>query len=277
MSGRACVAGLVLWIAGTSLPAQEDGPTHEWAFDGFRQSLCIEFLMEATPADKRLPKGFLPVAASRFSPLHPALRRLITEEPLYAAWIPAILCAYASQAVVVDGRRIVEGGGGGGGSDTTARPMVGVWGIAGTPEGEQRDSLWVLPLFFTTNNRIRRAAETGLLSIRVIDETMETVPESPEDRYEIKIGKTRLTWDGHLAGDSVPDPAPIRHWWWLKGRRGSTWRVEVELRPRWSRPTVGALRVEGKDDLAKALKASPIRMLGPAFWGGGGGLQFRRQ
>jgi hypothetical protein len=40
---------------------------------------------------------------------------------------------------------------------------------------------------------------------------------------------------------------------------------------------VGALRVEGKDDLAKALQASPIRMLGPAFWGGSGEVTFQRQ
>jgi hypothetical protein len=38
----------------------------------------------------------------------------------------------------------------------------------------------------------------------------------------------------------------------------------------------GSLRVEGKGDFADAVKASPIRFVGPALLGGGGELAFRR-
>ena len=39
---------------------------------------------------------------------------------------------------------------------------------------------------------------------------------------------------------------------------------------------VGSLQVEGNDDFAKAIKASPIRFVGPALLGGGGELAFGR-
>jgi hypothetical protein len=39
---------------------------------------------------------------------------------------------------------------------------------------------------------------------------------------------------------------------------------------------VGSLKVEGKDDLAKLLKASPIRFVGPVYQGGTGSLHFGR-
>jgi hypothetical protein len=54
------------------------------------------------------------------------------------------------------------------------------------------------------------------------------------------------------------------------------WGVDVTFTPEWSRPLVGVLSVEGKDDLAKALKASPIRFVGPRYYGGKGELRFSR-
>jgi hypothetical protein len=52
--------------------------------------------------------------------------------------------------------------------------------------------------------------------------------------------------------------------------------VRLVLTPTWSRALVGSLRVEGKGDLAKLLKASPIRFVGPLYRGGGGELRFTR-
>ena len=50
----------------------------------------------------------------------------------------------------------------------------------------------------------------------------------------------------------------------------------MTLSPSFSRAMVGALKIEGKDALAKALKASPTRFAGPAYWGGGGSVAFRQ-
>ncbi|NNG16328.1 MAG: hypothetical protein HKM89_07600 [Gemmatimonadales bacterium] len=268
---------LFLFAGTTSLNAQaaegeEDengGPS--WQLEGLKRCFCVDFLMEPKPADQRLPKGYLPVPAHRFASLHPALERLVQDEPEYRDWIPSAVCAFGSSTVVVDGRRI-------GGRDPEAREMIGMWGIAGTPEGEDVDDLWVLHEFLTSNGRIKRSAEGSLLKLRVIDEEVGKDEDAvTEDYHSIKIGKTRLTWVGHLSGDSVRAESPMHQRWRLKGNRGSKWLAEVSIEPGWFRPMVGALRVEGKDNLAKALKASPIRMLGPAFWDGSGEVVFHRQ
>jgi hypothetical protein len=242
-----------------------------WQLEGLKRCFCVDFLMDPEPAAKRLPKGYRPVPAHRFASLHSALERVVEDEPDYRDWIPSAVCTLGSSTLVVDGRRI-------GGRDSASREMIGIWGIAGTPEGEDVVDLLVLHEFLTTSNRIKRSAEGSLLKLRVIDEEVGKDEErSTEDHHSIKIGKTRLTWVGHLSGDSTRSEGPMHLRWRLKGNRGSKWLAEVAIEPGWYRPMVGALRVEGKDDLAKALKASPIRMLGPAFWGGSGEVVFQRQ
>jgi hypothetical protein len=248
-----------------------DGPSGpEWRFEGLELSFCVDFLIELAPAAKRLPKGFEPVAAARFAQLHPALRSMIDAEPVYREWIPSVLCTYGAAVVEVDGRPYGPGGPG-------SRQMVGMWAIAGTPEEDRTDSLWVVAEFLTGSDRIKRAAEGSLLRLRGIDEVVGQDPESGEDLHGLKIGKTRITWIGHLGADSTRAVGPMRRLWWLKGNRGTTWLARLSGEPAWRQPMVGGLRVEGKDDLAKGLKSSPIRMLGPAFWGGSATLVFERQ
>ena len=46
--------------------------------------------------------------------------------------------------------------------------------------------------------------------------------------------------------------------------------------PAWTRNPAGVLRVTGKDDLAKAMQASPIRHFGPLYWGGDARVDFSR-
>ena len=265
-------AGTVGLNAQAALGGQDDenGGGPAWQLEGLKRCFCVDFLMEPEPADKRLPNGYRPVPAHRFASLHPALERLVADEPNYRDWIPSAVCAFGSSFVVMDGRRI-------GGHDPESREMIGMWGIAGTPEGEDVDDLWVLHDFLTTNKRIKQSAEISRLKLKVIDEEVGQDEEvATEAHHSIKIGKTRLTWVGHLTGDSTrAEPMHLR--WRLKGNRGSKWLAEVAIEPGWHRPMVGALRVEGQDDLAKALKASPIRMLGPAFWGGRGEVVFHRQ
>jgi hypothetical protein len=279
-AGTWLITSIVLFLfagtVGLNAQAAEGGEDDEnggpaWQLEGLKRCFCVDFLMEPEPADKRLPKGYRPVPAHRFTSLHPALERLVEDEPDYRDWIPSAICAFGSSAIVMDGRRI-------GGRDPGSREMIGMWGIAGTPEGEDVDDLWVLHEFLTTNHRIKQSAEGSLLKLRVIDEEVGKDEElATEDHHGIKIGKTRLTWVGHLSGDSTRSEGPMHLRWRLKGNRGSKWLAEVAMKPGWYRAMVGALRVEGKDDLAKALKASPIRMLGPAFWGGSGEVAFQRQ
>ncbi len=170
-AGTWLITSIVLFLfagtVGLNAQAAEGGEDDEnggpaWQLEGLKRCFCVDFLMEPEPADKRLPKGYRPVPAHRFTSLHPALERLVEDEPDYRDWIPSAICAFGSSAIVMDGRRI-------GGRDPGSREMIGMWGIAGTPEGEDVDDLWVLHEFLTTNHRIKQSAEGSLLKLRVID------------------------------------------------------------------------------------------------------------
>jgi hypothetical protein len=50
----------------------------------------------------------------------------------------------------------------------------------------------------------------------------------------------------------------------------------MTLAPSYSRAMAGALKVDGKDALAKALRASPTRFAGPAYLGGAGSVTFKQ-
>jgi hypothetical protein len=101
-------------------------------------------------------------------------------------------------------------------------------------------------------------------------------PQSENDVYDVRIGKTRLIWNGRAAGDSTRVERPLRELWLAKGASGTMWRIQTTLQPTWMRPLVGVLTVEGKDDLAKALKGSPTRFVGPLYFGGAAELRFSR-
>jgi hypothetical protein len=106
-----------------------------------------------------------------------------------------------------------------------------------------------------------------------VTDAADTIP----DVYSVKIGKTLLVWNGRPAKESTRVTQPILESWSMLGLRSlGIWQTELELTPQVSQPLVGSFRVEGKGDLAKALKASPIRFVGPLYRGGGARLHFRR-
>jgi hypothetical protein len=90
----------------------------------------------------------------------------------------------------------------------------------------------------------------------------------------VKVGKTTVTWDGRLAGDSVAVREPIETAWATASGRGGQAAGRLILSPVYSRAMAGALKVDGKDAFAKALKASPTRFAGPAYRGGTGQVTF---
>jgi hypothetical protein len=99
---------------------------------------------------------------------------------------------------------------------------------------------------------------------------------SADERFEVKVGKTIITWDGPPARESVAVREPWRMSWVASEAGGAVVAGEVVLSPVSSRPMVGALKVDGKDAFAKALRASPTRFAGPAYRGGGGSISLRK-
>ena len=238
-----------------------------WTLEGLQAGQCVRFLMEPDEAGKELRPGGRLIRADQDHILHPALRSVVQSQPEFAGWTPASLCLYYAAAIGVGGRRF-------GSRDPRKRQMIGFWTVAATEQdGSRRDM--VLEAFGARGDLVR-AAEMGKVRIREARSAVSKAASSGNDLYNVQIGKTRLSWNGRAAGDSTRLDRPSEELWVTRGASGTFWRVRAILRPLWSRPLVGVLSVEGKDDLAKALKASPTRFVGPVYYGGGGELRFSR-
>ena len=252
-------------VAAQDRSERREGPI--WLLEGLQAGQCLRFLMEPGAAGRGLRPGARLVRADQDKGLHPALRTVVDAQPEFAPWTPASLCLYYADAIRLGGRRF-------GSKDPRRRQMLGFWTVAATEPGGVRRDL-VLELFGTRGDLVR-AAEMGKVKVREARSAVSKAANSGNDLYDVQIGKTRLVWNGRPAGDSTMVDQPVEERWLTRGASGTVWRVHTVIRPTWSRPLVGVLSVEGKDDLAKALKGSPTRFMGPVYYGGGGELRFFR-
>jgi hypothetical protein len=239
-----------------------------WSLDGLRAGYCVNFLMNPKDADDELKQGFLLLRADQDRSLHPALRQVIHAQPEFGAWVPSRLCFYYVDAVSIGDRRI---------ADKNARKvqMLGAWSIATVEQGGggRRDLVRDL---YTSRERVKSAAATKLVPVQEAEAGFRAAKDTSSAEYNQKIGKVRLVWIGRAAGDSTRVAQPIVESWRVAGLRGAPWSAQLALSPVWQRGLVGSLRVEGKGDLAEALKSSPIRFVGPFYYGGKGQLSFTR-
>jgi hypothetical protein len=264
------VAVATCW-GGATLQAQtesESKKTQLWTLEGLRAGYCIRFLIDPREASKDIERGFDLVAADQDESLHPALRQVLVNQPEYRSWIPSSFCLYYADAVQMKDQRIAK-------KDAHKAQMLGVWSVAATEQASKtrRD---LVPELYASRGRLDDLAQPLLVRISEISSDVSKVPDTSDDQYTIKIGKTRLIWSGRTAADSTRVETPIEDSWWLKGLRQAIWTVHMKFAPDWSHPLVGTLRVEGKGGLAKLLKASPTRFVGPLFSGGSAELVFSR-
>lgn len=280
MSGRSRLSGVVaaslLLLPSLSLlraqgtPAAPVAVRHAWTLRDLQFGACVDFLMDPGSAAKQLEVGFQPVPASRVPGLSTQLKYVVSGDTLYASWIPARLC-FLDYASVTSGDHLIDPEGG----DNSS--MIGFWGIAarrvGTGNGGDEEAI---VQWWTSHWRIRQTSELAYIPMKVVDRSRGKVPESTRDRYQVKIGKTIITWEGTLPTDSSAVAAPLGATLVFDGQRKTAWTAHAALTPRWIRPLSGVLRVEGKDDLAKTLRASPVRAFGPLYSGGDGRVEFLR-
>jgi hypothetical protein len=225
-------------------------------------------LIEPELASKELRKGYILVPAERDQRLHAALRQIVASQPEFARWSPSNLCFYYMDAVQVGGRRVAE-------RDRRAYQMIGMWTLAATEEegGARRDL--VLDMY-ASRSSLLRAAQAAQVRMHEVHSVVSDRADSTLDIYSIKVGNTQLVWNGRHTGDSTRVEEALEENWSVSGLGKSVRFARLELRPAWSWPLVGSLRVEGKGDLGKALRSSPIRFVGPLYRGGGGQLRFSR-
>ena len=158
------------------------------------------------------------------------------------------------------------------------REVVGYWGIAATRSaGTPRLDQWYVAQLWANDWHVEKLTEAAYIPMEVFKRALDPVPESVNHRYEIRIGKTILSWSGQVVGrDSTAATATPPANLILEGQRHIAWNATVSSDPQWTRFLPGVFNVQGKDDLAQALKASPIRMFGPMYWGGDARVEFSR-
>jgi hypothetical protein len=235
----------------------------------------VQLLLDPATAQRDLPADLRPLRANQVTDLHPAIKAAVREQPELSGWTPSQLCLFYFALVELPNGKAQN-------KDYRKSPLVGMWTAAAADArtGSRRDGA---VQFFSGNSKVVTAANRANVEIKEIRSVMGKVPiedddgvPSDEDRYRIKLGNTLVTWDGHPTGDSTRAEATLSHSWVTPSRRGGVWETRLTLTPEWTRGMAGAFRVEGKDPVAKALRGSPIRFVGPLYLGGGGELSFSR-
>jgi hypothetical protein len=265
---------VVLGVAvATSIPpaavaqALKEKEAQIWGLPDLRTSYCVRFVIEPRIASHELKNGFRLVPASQHRMLHPALQQLIQHQPEFGSWSPSELCFYFSDAVQVGTHRVAE-------KNVRKQQMLAVWTIATQEEksGARRD----LALGIFGRGGLKRAAEIAGVRLHEATATVVDSADNANDVYSIKLERTSVIWRGRPAGDSTRVERGIQESWSVTGVRTGVWAGDFRYQPQWSRALVGSLTVQGKGDLAKALKGSPIRFVGPLYRGGSAELRFTR-
>jgi hypothetical protein len=265
---------LLVLAPGAAAMAQQGQFRQEWALQHLRAKWCVYYLMDSTSADKQMPHEFRPLRAGTFPGLSPAVRNLIQSDSTYSSWVPAQFCSLHLDSVRVGDQSMVAGS-----AALNDAQFLGAWLIGASPitgGTEATRQSFYLATFCASNWHLIRLAEISLIKLQQAKAAAGKIPESAEDRYQVSIGHTVITWDGHLAGDSAWAAPSLDQDWWSITTRGSRLRAQVTLAPDSAQSVAGAFQVVGKDDLAKSLRASPIRMVGPLTWGGSGSIVFSR-
>lgn len=248
--------------------AAGESSSSKWLLEDARGSFCIWYLADPAIAPKLAPKGTMLTPAGTGEGLPSAVARVIRDEPQFAAWIPAMICVGRFGSVTIDGEAA-------GRARADRSVLLLTHAIAASaPRGQAGAGYYLLELS-TDNGNVARMADAIGLRVERRELAFQPPRESGDSIMTIQVDKAKMIWSGHAVGESrVEKTQPMS--FGLAGARTANWRLDAQFAPDTSRLVVGQLRVEGKDDLAKALKASPIRWVGPILAGGRGEWQFTR-
>lgn len=255
------------------LLAQEGGST--WVLDEARGGFCVWYLTDPELVPEFLPKGGVARTAATVEGLPPMLQRVVQDEPRFQSWVPAVLCIGRYASVQVDGRQMDR-------AKDPERPILVTWqAIAAEAPLGVAGAGWFLMDLGGDAPMLERAAGNSVVAFRGRELRNNRVKEAeaggaePEDAWEIRVDGVKLFWNGRQVGDLRVGSTQVMSFGYA-GARTAVWGVEIETAPGNERSAIGSLRVEGKNDLAKALKSSPVRAIGPAALGGRTTVTFRR-
>ena len=173
--------------------------------------------------------------------------------------MPAAVCVYRFGRADGGGQELVAAAG--------ESEMVGLISSRARVTASQPANGVSGSVLFTNDKRIAKASDSSRVSFRKVKATFGKAAHGDDERHVISFGKTTLIWDGHAASDSTTLTAPVEQVWVFEGSRNRPVLLRWTVSATSSRSMVGALVVQGKDRLAKIMRSSPIRYLGPDLSG----------
>lgn len=263
---RALPGALVLAVllVPNVLPAQQrESPRIVWGLDSLRAGFCVHFLVDPAAASRTpfRPADFVPLSAA--ANVHSSLRQVATLDRQYASWTPAAICAYQF-AGTRRGSRVQREG--------DKSQVVGVWRLASRSEGSPVPAE-IMASGFDLGKQLSRPG----LRVGLVRSQTGKVPESDQQSLTLEIDRqTSITWNGTWSPDSSQSVGRPNETWRLRGTEQSVWTAQRSLQPAEALLMVGSVRVEGKTEIARLLRASPIRWVGPLYRGGSGEIAFFR-
>lgn len=212
------LAAAALTAATGTLSAQGPVPDEKaWVLKGLRTAFCIQFLMDsASDALEDLPPGYRPVPASEAADLHLALRGVVQEQPEFAAWSPSRLCFEAVDTVQTAEFTLADRSG-------RHPQLFATWTVlAAAPGGPAGD---VALRLFANSDRLIRSARLAGQKVREARVAVGLVPSEDEDgvpsadeRFQVKVGGTTVTWDGPQSRERAVVREPWAITWAEIGR-----------------------------------------------------------
>jgi hypothetical protein len=262
----------LLFLLPLALQGQDAGalaePRITWEIGEGRGSYCVHLLIAPREAADLALKGQRPVAARDYAQLLPALRRVITDEPEYAEWVPSQVCLWFTSGVTI-GRRLYARADGG------KKPLaIFWWGLAATGDRLGSGPGLSQIVLATNNSGLKRQMELAFIRMERLEINRDSVSESEDELFRLRLDRTDLFFSGHPRPDSTLTVGPVLHRWAVLGDANRIWQVEFGAYPTSISLLPGSLRFQGKGELAEALAASPIRFVGTMVEGGTGWMKF---
>lgn len=246
---------------------QDNPPFWRWvdAQDGF----CIWYLADPVEAPGLLPDGVSPRPASETGELPPILRRIVQDEPRFAAWVPGLVCVGRYAVVAANGEPVAS-------MEREGRPVLYVLSALAARGGGGGDDLeWQLLELGLDAGRLDRIGNGLEIASEERSLPVRQGVEGEDDQWSLRLDGAELIWSGHRTGESRVGSTQLMSFGYV-GRRNSVWRLDLQTAPGTEQEQVGSLRVEGRGGLAKALKSSPIRAVAALQAGGEATMTFRR-
>lgn len=254
-------------IAAVPVPVAAQADSQLWRWVDAESVFCVWYLADPEVAAELVPPDIRLRPASATASVPEVLLRIVQDEPRFAEWIPGMFCVGRYSAVAADGIPA--------GTMDKGRPMLLTLSALAAASAYGQDAGWQLTQIGLDAGRLRQVANDARIGGEQARIRDRTGLAGEDTQWELAIEGVKLIWSGHTSGAARVGSTRSMSFGYA-GSQNSMWLVEFRNAPSEEQSQVGALRIEGDSPLARALKSSPMRTVGPLGRGGETTLSFRR-